>query len=69
MILEILRMEQTSDQTEGVNWAPRSEVRIDGTPNLETQVEIKAQAEDSEVMEDNGTASDKLEILSIIARR
>ena len=62
-------MEQTSDQMEDVNWAPRSEVRIDGTANLETQVEIKAQVQDSEVMEDSGTASGHLEILSIIVRR
>ena len=62
-------MEQTSDQTEDVNNTPRSEVRRDGTRNLETQVEIKTQAQDSEVMEDSGTASGHLEVLSIIVRR
>ena len=62
-------MEQTSDQTEDVNNTPRSEVRRDGTRNLETQVEIKTQAQDSEVMEDSRTASGHLEVLSIIVRR
>ena len=62
-------MEQTSDQTEDVNCAPGLEVRRAGTPNLETQVEIKAQAQALEVMEDSGTASNHLKVLSIIVRR
>ena len=39
-----------------------------GTPNLEIQVEINALAQDSDVMEDSGTASGHLEVLSIIVR-
>ena len=62
-------MEQTSDQTEDVNWEPQSKVRRAGTPNLKTHVEIKAQAQASEVMEERGTASGHLEVLSIIVRR
>ena len=62
-------MEQTSDQTAEVNCAPLSEVRRAGTLNLETQAEIKAQAQDSVVMEDKGTASGHLEVLLIIVRR
>ena len=38
------------------------------TPNLETQEEIKALAQDSTVMEDKGTASGHLEVLSIMVR-
>ena len=36
------RTEQTSAQTKDVNWEPQFEVRIAGTLNLETQVEMKA---------------------------
>ena len=39
------------------------------TPNLETHVEIKAQAQALKVMEERGTASSHLEVLSIIFRR
>ena len=69
MILEIPRTEQTSDQTEDVNCAPRSEVSRAGTPNRETQVEIKALAQGSAVMEDSRTASGHLEVLLIIVSR
>ena len=62
-------MEQTTDQTEDVNWEPLSEVRRAGTPNLETQVEMKALAQASAVMEERGTTSGHLEVLSIIVRR
>ena len=45
LILEIPWTEQTSDQMEDVNCAPRSKVIRAGTPNQETQVEIKAGAQ------------------------
>ena len=38
MILEIPRIERTSDQTEDVNCNPRSKVRRAGTQNLETHI-------------------------------
>ena len=44
--VEIPREEQTPAQTEDVNCAPLSEVRTAGTPNLDTQVDKKAQAQD-----------------------
>ena len=69
MILKISRVEQTSGQTKDVNCAPLSEVSRAGTPKPETQVEIKAQAQVSAVMEDCGTASGHLEVLSIIVSR
>ena len=62
-------MEQTSNQTEDVNCTPRSEVRRAGTPNLDTHIEIKAQAQALEMMEDSRTASGHLELLSIIVKR
>ena len=40
-----------------------------GTPNRETQVEIKTLAQVSAVMEDGGMASGHLEVLSIIVSR
>ena len=69
MVVLIPRTEQTSDQTEDVNCALRSKVSRAGTPNLETQVEIKARAQVSAVLEDSGTALGHLEVLSIIVSR
>ena len=69
LILEIPRIEQASDQTEDVNCDPRSEVKRAGTPNLETHIEMKTRAQAWEVMEDRGTVSGHLEVLSIIVRR
>ena len=68
-ILKIPRMEQTSNQKEDVNWEPLSEVRRAGTSNFETQVEMKALAQVSPVMEERGTASGHREVLSIMVRR
>ena len=69
LILKIPRIEQTSNQTEDVNWEPQSEVRRAGPPYLETHVEIKAGAQALEVMEERGTAFDHLEVLLIIISR
>ena len=55
--VEIPREEQTPAQTEEVNCAPLSEVRTAGTPNLETQVDRKAQAQVSAEIELNGATS------------
>ena len=55
--VEIPREEQTPAQTEEVNCAPLSEVRTAGTPNLETQVDKKARAQDSAEIELNGATS------------
>ena len=63
---EIPRTEQTSDQTAEVNCVPLSQGA--GTPNLEIQVEMKAREQDSAVMEDSGTVSGHLEVLSIMVR-
>ena len=61
-------MEQTSTQTKDMNWEPLSEVRRAWTPNLEIQVEMKALAQASAMMEDRGTGSGHLEVLSIMVR-
>ena len=60
--------EKTSAQTKDVNWDHLSEVRRAGTPNLETQEEIKALAQASAVMVERGTASGHLEVLLIMVR-
>ena len=52
-----------------VNWTPLSEVRMAGTPNLETQVERKALTQDYAEMEVNGATSGQQDILSIMVRR
>jgi hypothetical protein len=66
---EIPRIEQTPVQIEDVNWEPLSDVITAGTPNLEIQVEIRARAQDSAVMEVKGTASGHLVVLSIMVNR
>ena len=50
---------------EEVNCAPLSEVKVEGTPNLDIQVEIKAFTQVLVEIEDNGTASDQQVVLSI----
>ena len=53
-----------------MNWLSLSEVRVAGTPNRETQVGIKAQMQDSaEAIEDRGTTSGHLALLSIIVSK
>ena len=52
-----------------VNKAPLSEVRMAGTPNLETQVERKAQPQDTVEKEVNRAISRLLVVLSTIVRR
>ena len=59
-------MKQTSAQIEDINWEPLSEVRRAGTPNLKTQVVMKALAQASAVMVERGTASGLLKVLSIM---
>ena len=66
---KISREEQNPDQTEEVNWAPLLEVRTAGTPNLETQVERKAQTQDSAEMEVNRATSGQQDVWVIMVRR
>ena len=49
--------EQTPVQMEEVNWVPLLELRTAGTLNLEIQVEIKAQTQDSVEIEAKGATS------------
>ena len=62
------RIEQTSDQTEEVNCAPLSVVMTDGTPKREIHEERSACAQTTAVIEDRGTTSGHLEVLSIMVR-
>ena len=59
---------ETWVQTEDVNCAPLSEVKVAGTPNLNIQAEIKALTQVSVEIEDKGTASGQGVVLSIIVR-
>ena len=52
-----------------MNWEPLSDVRTAGTLNLDVQVEMKARTQDSAKIEDNGTTSGHLVVLSIMVRR
>ena len=56
-------------QREDVNWAPLSEVMVEGTAYLEIHVSINTRTQDAEVVEVTGTASGHLEVLSIIVNR
>jgi len=62
------RIEQTSDQTEKVNCAPLSVVMTDGTPKQEIYEELSACTQTTAVIEDRGTTSGHLEVLSIMVR-
>jgi hypothetical protein len=52
-----------------VNWAPLSDVMVAGTPNLDTQPAKRALAQSAAVMDERGTASGHLNVLSIIVNR
>ena len=52
-----------------MNWEPLSDVRTAGIPNLDIQVEMKAQTQNSAEIEDNGTTSGYLVVLSIMVKR
>ena len=54
-----------TSQMEDVNCAPRFEVILAGTPNLEIQPEIRALAQSAVEMEDIGTASGQREVLFV----
>ena len=58
-----------SRQSADSNWRPRSVVRVDGTPNLETHVLTNAFATTSAVMAEIGMASDQRVNLSTHVRR
>ena len=64
---EIPKTEQTPFQIEDVNWEPLSDVRTAGIPNLDIQ--MKARTQDSAEIEDNGTTSGHLVVLSIMVKR
>ena len=66
---KIPRDKQTPDQMEEVNRVALSEMRMAGTPNLETQVERKARTQDSAEIEANKATSGQGVILSIMNGR
>ncbi len=55
--------------SEEVNWRPWSEVRMDGTPNLATQDEMRASTQSSAAMDFKGAASNHLDDLSTIVNK
>ena len=62
------RIWQTPAQTEDVNCAPLSEVKVAGTPNLDIQGELKALTQVSVEIEDIGTASGQRVVQAIMVR-
>ena len=58
-----------SAHSEDVNCVPQSDVRLLGTPNLETHPRMRALAQDTAVMSASGTASGHLDHLSTIVNR
>ncbi len=59
---------QRADHTADVNWAPRSEVMVSGTPKRETQTSHRAFAQEEADVPANGTASAQREVLSMIVK-
>ena len=57
-----------SAQSKDVNWAPRSDVRLVGTPKRATQPRISALAHVAAVMSGTGMASGHLDHLSTIVK-
>ena len=57
-----------SAQREEVNWAPRSEVRLVGMPNLAIHPRMRAFAQDAAEMSASGTASGHRDQLSTIVK-
>ena len=60
---------QSEDQREDMNWEPRSEVMVVGTPNLEIHPENKAWAQLAAEMAERGIASGQRVVRSITVRR
>ena len=67
--LNVQKRTQDTHQREEVNCAPRSEVILAGTPNLEIQPETKARAQSLAEVEDRGMASGQQEVLSKMVKR
>ena len=59
------RLQRTS-HTADVNWTPLSVVMVAGTPNLDIQLATRASVQAVAVVEDRGTTSTHLVLLSII---
>ena len=68
LIFLIARVLLSSAQSEEVNWAPPSEVRLVGTPNLATHPRMRASAHVAAEMSWTGTASGHLDHLSTIVK-
>ena len=61
----VVRMAQMAE----VNWAPRSDVSVSGTPNLEIHPQIRASAQDVVDVHFRGIASAQRVDLSIMVKR
>ena len=57
---------QRTSHTADVNWTPLSVVMVAGTPNLDIQPATRASAQAVAVVEDRGTTSTHLVLLSIM---
>ena len=57
----------SSDQSEEVNWAPRSKVRLPGIPNLAIHPRMRAFAHEAAEMSASGTASGHRNHLSTLS--
>jgi hypothetical protein len=65
----MLRNLHSSDHNPEVNWEPRSEVNVVGTPNREIQWTIRAFATSTVFVEAKGMASGHLVVLSMIVNK
>ncbi len=61
-----IRILQKEDQVNEENWLPLSEVTVSGTPNQETQLDMKASTQEAAAIPLSGTASTHRVVLSTI---
>ena len=69
VVVERVMLMLSAAHREEVNWAPRSEVMIDGTPNRPIQPAKRAFAQAAAVMEARGITSGYLVVLSMMVNR
>ena len=63
------RTEWSSAHKAEVNWRPWSDVMSEGTPNLQIQWRIKAEAQEAAVISASGIASSQRVVLSMMVNK
>ncbi len=64
----LIRLQRPAHRAD-VNWAPLSDVMVEGTPNRDTQPAKRALAQSAALMDERGMASGHFEVRLIIVNR